>query len=53
MWIALFASIILYIPLYFWVEGFWSFDEGYRFHWWSPDERVEYTQRRATLRMLL
>ncbi|KAF8502202.1 hypothetical protein F5888DRAFT_1608129 [Russula emetica] len=53
MWIALFASAILYIPLYFWAEGFWSVDEGYRFHRWNPDERVGYAQRRATLGMLL
>jgi len=53
MWIALFASVIVYIPLYFWAEGFWSVDERYRFHWRDPDLRVEYTQRRATLRILL
>jgi len=53
MWIALLASAILYIPLYFWAEGFWSVDDGYRFHWRSPDQRVGYTQRRATLGMLL
>jgi hypothetical protein len=53
MWIALFASAILYIPLYFWAEGFWSIDEGYNFHWRSPDQRVGYAQRRATLGMLL
>ncbi|KAN0105262.1 hypothetical protein V8E52_011201 [Russula decolorans] len=53
MWIALFASAILYIPLYFWAEGFWSVDERYRFHWRDPDLRVGYTQRRATLRILL
>jgi len=53
MWIALFASAILYIPLYFWAEGFWSVDEEYKFHWWNPDQRVEYVQRRAALGMLL
>ncbi|KAF8502226.1 hypothetical protein F5888DRAFT_1918935 [Russula emetica] len=54
MWIAVFASVILYIPLYFWAEGFWSV-VGYRFHWWNPDQnrRIGYTQRRATLGMLL
>jgi len=53
LWIALFASAILYIPLYFWAEGFWSVDEEYKFHWRNPDQRVGYTQRRATLGMLL
>jgi hypothetical protein len=53
MWIALFASTVLYIPLYFWAEGYWSIDEGYRFRWWSPDERVGYEERRATFGMLL
>jgi hypothetical protein len=38
MWIALFASAILYIPLYF---------------WWNAEERVGYAERRATLGMLL
>jgi len=52
MWIALFASAILYVPLYFWAEGFWSVDEEYKFHWWNP-QRVGYAQRRATLGMLL
>jgi hypothetical protein len=53
MWIALCASVILYIPLYFWAEGFWSVDEDYKFHWSNPDERVGYAQRRAALGMLL
>ncbi|KAF8502200.1 hypothetical protein F5888DRAFT_1177000 [Russula emetica] len=53
MWITLLASAILYIPLYFWAEGFWSVDEEYKFHWADPDQRVGYTQRRATLGMLL
>ncbi|KAN0107216.1 hypothetical protein V8E52_010418 [Russula decolorans] len=53
MWIALLASTTLYIPLYFWAEGFWSVDEEYKFHWWNPDQRVGYEQRRATLGMLL
>ncbi|KAI0276620.1 hypothetical protein BGY98DRAFT_934920 [Russula aff. rugulosa BPL654] len=53
MWIALFASAILYIPLYYWAEGFWSVDEEYKFHRCSADQRVGYAQRRATLGMLL
>jgi hypothetical protein len=53
MWIALFASAVLYIPLYFWAEGFWSVDEENKFHWWSADQRVGCAQRRAALGMLL
>ncbi|KAI0276633.1 hypothetical protein BGY98DRAFT_694003 [Russula aff. rugulosa BPL654] len=53
LWIALFASATLYVPLYFWAEGFWSIDEEYKFHWWSADQRVGYAQRRSTLGMLL
>ena len=52
MWIALFASVMLYIPLYFWAEGYWSVDEHNNFHWSSAD-RIGYAQRRATLGMLL
>ncbi|KAI0276653.1 hypothetical protein BGY98DRAFT_934940 [Russula aff. rugulosa BPL654] len=53
MWIALFASVILYVPLYFWAEGYWAIDDDYRFLWWNADKRVEYSQRRAALGMLL
>ena len=53
LWIALFASAILNILLYFWAEGFWSIDEEYKFHWWNSDQRVKYPQRRAVLGMLL
>jgi hypothetical protein len=53
MWIALFGSVILYVPLYFWAEGFWSVDASYKFHWSNPDKRTGYTQRRATLGILL
>jgi hypothetical protein len=53
MWIALFVSVILYIPLYLWAEGFWSVGEDYRFHWWKADERVGRVQRREKLGMLL
>ena len=53
LWIALFASAILNIPLYFWAEGFWSIDEEYNFHWWDPDQRVRYPHRRAVLGMIL
>jgi len=55
LWIALFASAMLYIPLYFWTEGRLSVDEEswYKFHMSDPDQRVEYAQRRAALGMLL
>jgi len=55
LWIALFASAILYIPLYFWAEGRLSVDEEswYKIHMSDPDQRVEYAQRRAALGMLL
>ena len=42
-----------HVPLYFWAEGFWSIDRVYMFQWWNIDQRVEYTQRRAALGMLL
>jgi magnesium-transporting ATPase (P-type) len=53
LWITLFASAILYIPLHYWAKGFWSVDEGYNFHWWNPYQRVEFAQRRVALGMLL
>jgi hypothetical protein len=53
LWIALFASATLYIPLHFWAEGFWSIDEQYNFHWWGPDQSVATIQRRSILGMLL
>jgi hypothetical protein len=55
LWLALFASAILYIPLYFWAEGRLSIDEEcwYRFQMSNADQRVEYAPRRAALGMLL
>jgi len=53
MWISILASIILYIPLYFWAEGFLSFDDGYKVHWRKSYQRVEYARRRSALRLLL
>ena len=57
LWVALFASVILYLPLYFWREGYLSIPED---RWWWPefhksklDGRVEYVQRRAALAMLV
>ncbi|KAI9508222.1 hypothetical protein F5148DRAFT_980131 [Russula earlei] len=55
LWVALFASAFLYIPLYFWTEGRLSVDPDswYKFHTSKPDQTVEYAQRRASLGMLL
>jgi hypothetical protein len=53
LWIALVVSAILYIPLYFWAEGFWSVNEENKFHWSNPDQRVRYEERRSALGMLL
>jgi hypothetical protein len=56
LWIGLFASVILYVPVYFWAEGCLSIPED---RWWWPkfhkskfDGRAEYTQRRTALAML-
>jgi hypothetical protein len=60
MWLALFASVILYIPLYFWKEGHLSVDERkwykLRFHRHEPHnfrQGAEYAQRRAAWGMLM
>ncbi|KAH9055184.1 hypothetical protein EDB87DRAFT_1344417 [Lactarius vividus] len=53
MWIALFASVVMYIPLHFWMKGHLSVDgeRWYKFRLVKSD--VEYSQRRATLGILL
>ena len=53
LWFALFASAIMYIPLYFWAEGRLSVDKEkwYKFRTYRAD--VEYSQRQAALRLLL
>jgi len=55
LWLALFASALLYIPLYFWTEGRLDVDEKkwYKFRVSNLNQQVEYTQRRAALGMLL
>jgi hypothetical protein len=60
MWLALFSSISVYIPLYFWKEGRLSVDEKkwykFKFHSHEPHnfrQGVEYAQRRAAWGMLL
>ncbi|KAI0266782.1 hypothetical protein BC834DRAFT_954142 [Gloeopeniophorella convolvens] len=54
LWIALFSSFIMYIPLYFWTEGRLSVDKDkwYKFHTHKHEQRIEYSQRRAALGML-
>jgi len=57
LWVALFASAIMYVPLYYWTEGRLSVDpdKWYKFHRSrpEPDDTVEYMQRRAALGMVL
>jgi len=55
LWLALFASVLLYIPLYFWTEGRLDVDKTkwYKFQVSNLNQQVEYTQRRAALGMLL
>ncbi|KAF8267854.1 hypothetical protein EI94DRAFT_1579640 [Lactarius quietus] len=52
LWIALFASVVMYIPLYFWTKGRLSIDpkKWYKFRLIESDER--YQLRRAALGML-
>ncbi|KAH8979961.1 hypothetical protein EDB92DRAFT_1762632, partial [Lactarius akahatsu] len=52
MWIALFASVVMYIPLHFWMRGQLSVDDEkwYKFRLVKSD--VEYSKRRATLGIL-
>jgi hypothetical protein len=57
LWIALFASVLLYIPLHFWTEGRLSIPVD---RWWWPefhkpkfDQSVEYVQRRTALAMIV
>jgi hypothetical protein len=54
LWFALFASVIMYIPLYFWAKGRLSVDENkwYKFHLKKPDDRFK-VERRDALRLLL
>jgi hypothetical protein len=52
---ALFASAILYVPLYFWVEGHLSVDpeKWYKFRVSKPDQGTERAQRKTALGILL
>jgi hypothetical protein len=53
IWMALFASVIMYIPLYLWMKGHLSTDpeKWYKFRLSESDEG--YQLRRAALGMLL
>ncbi|KAH9052813.1 hypothetical protein EDB87DRAFT_340934 [Lactarius vividus] len=53
MWIALFATVVMYIPLHFWMKGHLSVDseKWYKFRLVKSD--IEYSKRRATLGILL
>ncbi|KAI0297943.1 hypothetical protein BC826DRAFT_951332 [Russula brevipes] len=57
MWTALLASTLLYIPLYFWVEGRLLVDkkrwQQFRICRRNPSQGVEYPQKRAALGMIL
>ena len=54
LWVALVASVVMYIPLYLWAKGRLSIgDRWYKFHLSDPDQAVEYAQRWASLGMLL
>ncbi|KAI9442147.1 hypothetical protein H4582DRAFT_1926706 [Lactarius indigo] len=52
LWIALFVSVIMYIPLYFWTKGRLSVDseKWYKFRLKESDDG--YTRRRSALGML-
>ena len=55
LWISLFTSVIMYIPLYLWAEGRLSVDKQkwYKFYLNNSDDRIDYTERRAAMGMLL
>ncbi len=54
MWMALFASVVMYIPLYLWAEGRLSTgDRWYKFRLNQPDPNVGSPKRQASLGMLL
>ncbi|KAH9048332.1 hypothetical protein EDB84DRAFT_263787 [Lactarius hengduanensis] len=55
MWIALFVSVVMYLPLYFWTKGRLSVnpEKWYKFRLGKSDgEYCEYPQRQAALGML-
>ncbi|KAI9445897.1 hypothetical protein H4582DRAFT_1868838 [Lactarius indigo] len=53
MWITLFASVVLYVPVYFWMKGHFSVDGEKWYKFRLVKSKVEYSKRRATLGILL
>ncbi|KAI9434894.1 hypothetical protein H4582DRAFT_2080561 [Lactarius indigo] len=53
MWIALFASVVMYIPLHFWMKGYFSVDDKKWYKFRLVKSHVKYPKRRATLGVLL
>ncbi|KAN0131080.1 hypothetical protein V8E53_011081 [Lactarius tabidus] len=53
LWIALFASVIVYIPLYFWAKGYLLIDPGKWYKFCITESDAGYQMRRAALGMLL
>jgi len=54
LWMALFASVVVYLPLHLWAEGRLSIgDRWYKFRLNKPDPSVEYPKRQASLHILL
>ena len=54
MWLALFSSLVMYIPVHLWAEGRLSIGERwYKVRLSHPGQETEYVQRRASLGLLL
>ncbi|KAN0133553.1 hypothetical protein V8E53_008721 [Lactarius tabidus] len=53
MWIALFASVVMYVPVHFWMKGYLSVDDKKWYKFRLEKSEVEDSQRRATLGILL
>jgi hypothetical protein len=51
MWIALFASVVMYILVHFWMKGCFDDEKWYKFR--LAKSNVDLEQKRATLRILL
>ncbi|KAN0127158.1 hypothetical protein V8E53_015028 [Lactarius tabidus] len=52
MWIALFASVVMYVPVHFWMKGYLSVDDEKWYKFRLEKSEVEYPQRRSTLGIL-
>ena len=54
MWLALFSSVVMYIPVYLWAKGRLSIGERwYELYLSHPGQKTEYVQRRTSLGLLL